>query len=61
MSRIFLLGGVLVVLVAAGATALALKLTSPAVAQQHTNAAVPLNPAPLSKPWQDMREEMALP
>jgi hypothetical protein len=61
MSRIFLLGVMLAVLVAAGATALALKLTSPVVAEQHTDAAVPINPTPLSKPWQDMREEMALP
>ena len=61
MSRMSLLGGMLVVLVAAGATTLALKLTKPVVAQQHTDAAVPIDPAILKKRLQNIREEMTLP
>ena len=61
MSRMSLLGGILAVLVAAGATTLALKLTKPVVAQHHTDAAVPINPAILKKHLENMREEMALP
>ena len=61
MSRMSLLGGMTAVLVAAGATTLALKLTKPVVAQQHTDAAVPIDPAILEKRLHDMREEMTLP
>jgi hypothetical protein len=60
MRRIFLLGG-LVILVAAGATTLALKLTKPVVAQQQADRAVPIDPAILKRHLQDMREEMTLP
>jgi hypothetical protein len=61
MRRIFLLGGMLAALVAAGATTVALKLTKPVIARQHTDAAVPIDPAILSKHLQNMREEMTLP
>jgi hypothetical protein len=61
MRRIFLLGGMLAVLVVAGATTLGLKLTKPVVAQHHTDPAVPIDPAILGKHLQDMREEMTLP
>jgi hypothetical protein len=68
MPRIILLGGALAMLMAAGATALALETVSP----QRATLARPIHPtplstpwqnlpAPLSKPWHDMREEMALP
>ena len=49
MCRIFLLGGMLATLLAAGATTVALKLTKPVIAQQHTDAAVPVDPAILNK------------
>jgi hypothetical protein len=61
MCRIFLLGGMLATLLAAGATTVALKLTKPVIAQQHTDAAVPVDPAILIKHLQNMREEMTLP
>jgi hypothetical protein len=60
MSRI-LLGGMLAVLVAAGATILTFKLSKPVVAQHHTDAAVPADPTILHKHLQNMPEEMALP
>jgi hypothetical protein len=60
MRRIFLLGGMLAALVAAGATTVALKLTKPVIAQQHTDTAVP-DPAILNKHLRDMREQMTLP
>jgi hypothetical protein len=58
MCRIFLLGGMLATLLA---TTVALKLTKPVIAQQHTDAAVPVDPAILNKHLQNMREEMTLP
>ena len=67
MRRIILLGGML--LVAAGVTSLVFKVPKQ-VAAQHVNLASPAeptHPVPLStpwqfnKPWQDLREEMALP
>jgi isopentenyl diphosphate isomerase/L-lactate dehydrogenase-like FMN-dependent dehydrogenase len=61
MSRMSLLGGMTAVLVAAGATTLALKLTKPVVAQQHTDAAVPIDPAILNKHLRSLREEMMVP
>jgi len=62
MSRIILLGGALAVLVAAGATTLALKITKPQVAQQQRAApAVPIDPAILHQHLQNLSEEMALP
>jgi hypothetical protein len=61
MSRICLLGGTLAVLVAAGATTLALKLTKPVAAQQHTDAAVPIDPAILNKHLRSLPEEMMFP
>jgi hypothetical protein len=61
MSRIFLLGGVLAVLLAAGTTILTLKLSKPVAAQHHTDAGVPVDPAILKKHLQDMREGMTLP
>jgi hypothetical protein len=67
MPRIVLLGGALAMLMAAGATALALETVSP----QRAAPAKPIHPAPLTpwqhsqapliKPWQDLRDEMALP
>jgi hypothetical protein len=69
--RIILLGGATAVLVAA--TALTLKTTQPKLTKiTLPRAAIaapagPIHPAPLStpwqfnKPWQDLREEMALP
>ena len=60
MRRILLFGGLLGALVAAGATT-ALKLTKPVIAQQHTGAALPIDPAILKKHLQNMQEEMALP
>jgi hypothetical protein len=53
-----LLGGVLALL-AAGATTLALKLTKPVV--QHTDAAVPIDPAILNKHLRSLPEEMMMP
>jgi hypothetical protein len=61
MSRMPLLGGVLALLLAAGATTLALKFTKPVVAQQHTDAAVPIDPAILIEHLQNIRGEIALP
>ena len=61
MRRIFLLGGTLAMLLAAGATTAALKLTKPVKAQQHTDAGAPIDPAILNKHLQNMREEMTLP
>ena len=61
MSRMSLLGGVLTLLLAAGATSLALKLTKPVVAQQHTDAAVPIDPAILNKHLRSLPEEMMMP
>jgi hypothetical protein len=61
MRRIFLLGGMLAALVAAGATTVASKFTKPVIAQQHTDAALPIDPAILKKHLQNMREEMTLP
>jgi len=58
MSRMSLLGGVLALL-AAGATTLALKLTKPVV--QHTDAAVPIDPAILNKHLRSLPEEMMMP
>jgi hypothetical protein len=60
MSRIFL-GGMLGMLVAAGAATLALRLTKAVIAQQHADRAVPIDPAILKKHLQNMREEMMLP
>jgi hypothetical protein len=65
MPRIVLLGGALAMLMAAGATALALETVGP----QRVAPAKPIHPAPLwqdsqaplIKPWQDLRDEMALP
>ena len=61
MSRMPLLGGVLALLLAAGATTLALKFTKPVVAQQHTDAAVPIDPAILNKHLRSLSEEMMVP
>ena len=67
MRRIILLGGML--LVVAGVTSLVFKVPKQ-VAAQHVDLArpaEPTHPAPLStpwqfnKPWQDLREETALP
>jgi len=60
MSRISLLGGLVAALVAAGATTLALKLTKPVVAQQHVDAAVPIDPAILNKHLRSLPEEMMM-
>jgi hypothetical protein len=60
MRRILLFVGLLGALVAAGATT-ALKLTKPVIAQQHTDAALPIDPAILRNHLQNMQEEMALP
>jgi hypothetical protein len=57
MSRIVLFGGALAMLIAAGATTLAFETINP----QRAAPAGAINPAPLSKPWQDKRQEMALP
>ena len=66
--RTILLGGAIVVLVAA--TALTLKITQPKVTLPRAAGAAstgPIHPAPLStprkfdKPWQNLREELALP
>jgi hypothetical protein len=72
MRRIILLGGML--LVAAGVTTLVFRMPKPVAAQHLDLAGVtePIDPAPLSKPrqnspaplikpWQDLRDEMALP
>jgi hypothetical protein len=56
-----LLGGTLAMLLAAGATTAALKLTKSVKAQQHTDAGAPIDPAILNKHLQNMREEMMLP
>jgi hypothetical protein len=61
MPRVSFLGGMLAVLVAAGATIFTLKLTKPVVAQHHTDAAAPIDPAVLHKHLQNMRKEMTLP
>ena len=61
MSRMSLLGGMLAVLVVAGATTLALKLTEPVLAQHHTDAAVPIDPAILNKHLRSLPEEMMMP
>jgi hypothetical protein len=61
MSRIILLGGALAVLVAAGATALTLKITEPEIAQQRAAPAAPIDPAILHQHLQDLSAEMALP
>ena len=61
MSRIFLLGGMLAALMAAGATTLALKLTKPVVAQQRTAPAERIDPAILNKHLQNLPDEMTLP
>jgi hypothetical protein len=61
MRRIFLLGGLLATLVAAGATTAALKLTKPVTAGQHADAALPIDPAILNKHLKNMRDEMTLP
>ena len=66
--RTILLGGAIAVLVAA--TALTLKITQPKITLPRAAIAAPtgpIHPAPLStpsqfnKPWQDLRQEMALP
>jgi hypothetical protein len=66
--RTIWLGGAIAVLMAA--TALTLKITQPNVTLPRAAVAAPagpIHPAPLStpwqfnKPWQDLREEMALP
>jgi hypothetical protein len=70
MRRIILLGGTL--LVAAGVTSLIFKVPKQVAAQHLASPAAPNDvappsepwhnsPAPLIKPWQDLREEMALP
>ncbi|MGB8629045.1 MAG: hypothetical protein WCD69_06595 [Xanthobacteraceae bacterium] len=72
MRRIILLGGML--LVAAGVTILVFEMPKPVAAQHfdlvgvaEPNDSAPLSkprqnsPAPLIKPWQDLRDEMALP
>jgi hypothetical protein len=70
MLSIILLGGALAILMAAGATTLAFE--SVELAQHRAAPAKPIQPAslsktweksppPLSKPWQDLRDEMALP
>jgi hypothetical protein len=51
----------LAVPMAAGATILTLKLTMPVAAQHDTGAAVPIDPAILTKHLKGMREEMTLP
>jgi hypothetical protein len=61
MSRVFLLGGMLAILAAAGATTLAFKINRPAVAQQRAPTAEPIDPAILSKHLQSLPEEMTLP
>ena len=61
MRRTFLFGGMLAALVATGATTAALKLTKPVVARQHTDAALPIDPAILKIHLENMREEMTLP
>ena len=60
MRRTFLFGGLLAALVVAGATTAALKLTKPVVAQQHTDAALPIDPTILKKHLENMGEEMTL-
>jgi len=59
LSRMSLLGRVLTLLLAAGATTLPLKLTKPVV--QHTDAAVPIDPAILNKHLRSLPEEMMMP
>jgi len=61
MSRTSLLGGMLALLVAAGATTLALKLPKPVVAGQRVDAAVPIDPAILNKHLRSLPEEMMMP
>ena len=61
MPRIFLLGGMLAMLLAAGATTLALKATKPEVAPQSAATAEPIDPPVLSKHLQRLPEEMTLP
>jgi len=61
MSRIILLGGMLAILAAAGATTLAFKTIKPEVAQQRAAPAEPIDPAILAEHLQHFREEMPLP
>jgi hypothetical protein len=64
MSRIILLGGMLAVVAAAGATTLAFKITKPEVAQHRAALvapAAPIDPATLHQHLQDLSAEMALP
>ena len=56
----FLLGGMLAMLVAAGASTMAYKITKPDLAQQRAAPAEPLD-LTLTKQLRDEREEMALP
>jgi hypothetical protein len=61
MRRIILLGGML--LLAAGVATLVFWMPKP-MAAQHLDlvgVAEPIDSAPLIKPWQDLRDEMALP
>jgi flagellar basal body-associated protein FliL len=57
---IILLGGMLAMLVAAGATTIAYKITKPEIAQQRVVPAGPVDPT-LTKHLRDSWEEMALP
>jgi hypothetical protein len=65
MRRIILLGGML--LVAVGVTTLVFKMPKQVAAQHFAATAGPIHQAPLStpwqfnKPWQDLRDEKALP
>jgi hypothetical protein len=61
MPRIFLLGGMFAIVVAAGATTLALKVTRPEATSRGAVPAEPVDPAILSKHLQKSPEEMTLP
>ena len=57
---VILLGGMLAMLVAAGASTIAYKITKPDVAQQRAAPAKPLD-LTFTKHLRDVRKEMALP
>jgi hypothetical protein len=61
MARIILLGGMLAVLAAAGATTLAFKSIKPEAAQLRPARASPIEPAIFTRHLQKLRENMALP
>jgi hypothetical protein len=58
---ILFLGGMLAMLVAAGATTIAYKITKPSVAQESGAARAGLVDPILTRHLRDVREEMALP